>query len=176
MITIALMGAGGQMGLRIAGKLKNLSEYITFYLEISEEGKRNLAGLALSVTPQDKALEKADVVILAVSDRLIGSICRDIVPKVKSGIIIMGLDPAAGYAGMLPDREDITYFIAHPCHAPMFGHEADPEAQEDFFGGNKAKQSIVCSLHQGPEEDYARGEAIARAIYAPILNSYRVTP
>ena len=96
-------------------------------------------------------------------------------PEVKTGTLILGLDPAAGYAGMLPDRPDISYFIAHPCHAPMFGDETDPEAQQDFFGGDKAKQSIVCSLHQGPEEDYSKGEAIARIIYAPILQAYRVT-
>ncbi|NIM04178.1 MAG: semialdehyde dehydrogenase, partial [Armatimonadetes bacterium] len=79
------------------------------------------------------------------------------------------------YAGMLPERRDITYFITHPCHAPMFGHETDPEAQQDFFGGDRAKQSIVCSLHQGPEKDYVKGEAIARVIFAPILQSYRIT-
>ena len=175
MITIALMGAGGQMGIRIAGKLKGNRDYKTLYVEVSDEGNRNLAEMGLSVTSQDEAVKKADVIILAVPDRLIGSICKDIVPMLKSGAMVMGLDPAAGYAGMLPDRADISYFIAHPCHAPMFGEETDPEAQQDFFGGDRAKQSIVCSLHQGPEEDYAKGEAIARAIYAPILNAYRVT-
>jgi len=175
MTTIALMGAGGQMGMRIALKLRDSSNYNTLYIEISEEGKRNLSVKGFSVTPQDEAIKQANVVILAVPDRLIGSICSDIVPRVKSGTMIMGLDPSAGYAGILPDRKDISYFIAHPCHAPMFGDETDPGAQQDFFGGDKAKQSIVCSLHQGPEEDYAKGEAIARVIYAPILNSYRVT-
>jgi len=175
MTTIALMGAGGQMGIRIARKLKDNADYKTLYVEVSDEGKAKLAGLGLSATPQDEAVGQADVVILAVPDRLIGPICNDIVPVVKSGAMVMGLDPAAGYAGMLPDRRDISYFIAHPCHAPMFGDETDPEAQQDFFGGDKAKQSIVCSLHQGSEEDYARGEAIARVIYAPILKAYRVT-
>ena len=175
MATIALMGAGGQMGIRITQKLKDNPDYKTLYVEVSNEGKKKLAGLGLSATAQDEAVGQADVVILAVPDRLIGPICNDIVPMVKSGAMVMGLDPAAGYAGMLPDRKDISYFIAHPCHAPMFGDETDPEAQQDFFGGDKAKQSIVCSLHQGPEEDYARGEAIARAIYAPILKAYRIT-
>ena len=175
MTTIALMGAGGQMGIRLTQKLKDNPDYKTLYVEVSDEGKAKLAGLGLSATAQDEAVGQADVVILAVPDRLIGPICNDIVPMVKSGTMVMGLDPAAGYAGMLPDRKDISYFIAHPCHAPMFGDETDPEAQQDFFGGDKAKQSIVCSLHQGPEEDYARGEAIVRVIYAPILKAYRVT-
>ena len=175
MTTVALMGAGGQMGIRLARKLKDSAEYKTLYLEVSDGGKAKLAGLGLSATPQGEAIEQADVVILAVPDRLIGPICTDIVPVMKSGAMVMGLDPAAGYAGMLPERSDISYFIAHPCHAPMFGDETDPGAQQDFFGGDKAKQSIVCSLHQGPEEDYAKGEAIARVIYAPILEAYRVT-
>ena len=175
MTTIALMGAGGQMGIRITRKLKDNPDYKALYVEVSDEGKKKLAGLGLSATAQNEAVAQADVVILAVPDRLIGPICNDIVSMVKSGAMVMGLDPAAGYAGMLPERKDISYFIAHPCHAPMFGDETDPEAQQDFFGGDKAKQSIVCSLYQGPDEDYARGEAIARVIYAPILKAYRVT-
>ncbi|GAH50805.1 unnamed protein product, partial [marine sediment metagenome] len=156
-------------------KLKDNYNYKTLYLEISDEGRKKLAGLGVSVTSQDEAIKQADVVILAIPDRLIGPICNDIVPKVKNGTMIIGLDPAAGYAGMLPDRKDISYFITHPCHPPMFNDETDPEAQQDFFGGYKAKQNIVCSLHQGPEEDYAKGEAIAKVIYAPILRAYRVT-
>jgi pyrroline-5-carboxylate reductase len=175
MTTIALMGAGGQMGIRITQKLEDNPDYKTLYVEVGDEGKKKLAGLGLSATPKDEAVAQADVVILAVPDRLIGPICNDIVPMMKSGMMVMGLDPAAGYAGMLPERKDISYFITHPCHAPMFGDETDPEAQQDFFGGDRAKQSIVCSLHQGPEEDYAKGEAIARVIYAPILKAYRVT-
>ena len=175
MTTIALMGAGGQMGTRVAQKLKSNANYKTLCVEVSEEGRGKLAGLGLSVTPQNEAIKQADVVILAVPDRLIGQICQDIVPRVKSGTMIIGLDPAAGYAGKLPERWDITYFITHPCHAPMFGDETDAEAQQDFFGGDKAKQSIVCSLHHGPEEDYAKGEAIARVIYAPIRQSHRIT-
>src|SRR5690606_19879209 len=49
------------------------------------------------------------------------------------------------------------------------------EARTDWFGGIHAKQHIVCALHSGPEEAYARGEAIARAIYAPVMNAHRIT-
>ena len=175
MSTIALMGAGGKMGLRIASKLKERADYKTLYVEISDAGKADLAKLGLSATPQDEAIQQADVVILALPDRLIGKICNDIVPKVKSGTMVMGLDPAAGYAGELPEREDISYFISHPCHPPMFGEETDLEAQRDWFGGVKAKQNVVCSLHHGPEADYAKGEAIARIIFAPVLRAHRIT-
>jgi len=175
MTTIALMGAGGKMGMRITRNLKDNPDYATLYVEVSEAGKASLAELGLPVTPQDEAMKQADVVILAVPDALIGKICSDIVPKLRSGTMVMGLDPAAGYAGVLPKREDITYFISHPCHPPMFGEETDLEAQRDWFGGVKAKQNIICSLHQGPEEDYAKGEAIARTIFAPVMRAHRLT-
>ena len=175
MSTIALMGAGGKMGLRIARNLKDNADYKTLYVEISDAGKASLAELGLSATPQEEALQQADVVILALPDRLIGKICHDIVPKLKSATMVMGLDPAAAYAGVMPEREDISYFISHPCHPPMFGEETDLEAQRDWFGGVKANQNIVCSLHHGPEEDYAKGEAIVRTIFAPVLRAHRVT-
>ena len=41
-------------------------------------------------------------------------------------------------------------------------YEEDPEARADFFGGIKARMPMVCALMQGPEEDYARGEQLAR--------------
>ena len=175
MSTIALMGAGGKMGLRITENLKDNPDYTTLYVEISEARQASLAELGVSVTPQDEALKQADVVILAVPDAVIGKICTEIVPKLKSGTMVMGLDPAAGYAGVLPESKDISYFISHPCHPPLFGEETDLEAQRDWLGGIKAKQNIVCSLHQGPEEDYAKGEAVARAIFAPVMRAHRLT-
>lgn len=175
MSAIALMGAGGKMGMRITRKIKDHPDYTMLYVEVSEAGKVTLAELGLSVTPQDEALKQADVIILAVPDVLIGKICAEIVPKLNSGTMVMGLDPAAGYAGVLPKREDITYFISHPCHPPLFHDETDPEAMRDWFGGVKAKQNIVCALHQGPEENYAKGEAIVRAIFAPVMKVHRLT-
>jgi len=175
MSTIVLMGAGGKAGYRVARNIKDNPNYTTFYVEISQLGRARLAELGLSVTPQDEVLEKAEVVILAVPDALIGEISKEIVPKLRSGTIVMTLDPAAAYAGVLPEREDITYFITHPCHPPLFHDETDPEAKQDWFGGVKAKQSIVCALHHGPEEDYAKAEAIARAIWAPVMRAHRVT-
>jgi hypothetical protein len=169
------MGAGGKIGLRISRNIKDNPDYEIMYVEISETGQKALADLDLSVTPQEEAIPQADVVILAVPDALMGKILGGIVPHLKSGAMVMGLDPAAGYAGVLPERPDITYFITHPCHPPLFGDETDPEARTDWFGGYKAKQNIVCALYQGPEEDYSKGEAIARAIFAPVMRAHRVT-
>ncbi|MDP6127411.1 MAG: phosphogluconate dehydrogenase C-terminal domain-containing protein [Dehalococcoidales bacterium] len=175
MTTIAVIGAGGKAGYRVSRNLKDNPDYTTFYVEINDAAIARLTELGVSVTPQDEALEAADVVILAVPDALIGEICQQIVPGLSRGTMVIGLDPAAGYAGVLLAREDITYFISHPCHPPLFQEETDPEARQDFFGGVKAKHSVVCALHHGPETDFTRGEAIARAIWAPVTNTYRIT-
>jgi hypothetical protein len=175
MTVIALMGAGGKMGRRITFNIKDLQEYTLQCVEVSEDGRASLAEMGISVTPQAEALAQAEVVILAVPDALIGRICHEIVPHLKSGAMVIGLDPAAPYAEVLPDRPDISYFITHPCHPPLFEVYTDPEAQQDWFGGIKAAQNIVCALHQGPETDYAKGEAIARAMFAPVNRSHRLT-
>jgi hypothetical protein len=173
--TIALMGAGGKMGCRIADNMRNLPEYQMLYIEVSEQGIANLAQRNLTTTPQAEALAAADAVILALPDRLIGKITEQIIPTLNAGTMVIGLDPAAAYAEVMPIREDLTYFVSHPCHPPLFGDEVTIEGRTDWFGGVHAKQHIVCALHRGPESDYAKGEAISRAMYAPVLNSYRIT-
>jgi D-apionate oxidoisomerase len=174
MSTIALFGAGGKMGCRITDNLK-ASAHQMRYVEVSEMGIANLRKRGLEPSPQQQAQRDADIIILAVPDALIGRIAPSIVPHIKPGAMVITLDPAAPHNGELPQRADISYFITHPCHPPVFNDETDPEARRDFFGGIKAKQHIVCALMQGPESDYATGEAIARQMYAPVMNSHRVT-
>jgi D-apionate oxidoisomerase len=98
-----------------------------------------------------------------------------IVDKLKPGTIVITLDAAAPFAGHLPERKDITYFVTHPCHPPIFNDETDMAAKLDRFGGVKAKQAIVSALMQGPEEHYAVGEEVARTIWAPVMRSHRLT-
>jgi hypothetical protein len=173
--TIALMGAGGKMGCRLTDNLKDHPDYEMLYVEVSEAGLARLAAKGVAPTPLAEALACAEVVILAVPDALIGTICRQIVPELRPGTLVMGLDPAAGYAGAFPPRTDIAYFAAHPCHPPLFMEELTREAQTDWFGGYHARQSVVCALIQGTEADYSLGERIAAAMYAPILRLHRIT-
>jgi len=174
--TVTLLGAGGKMGCRITDQLKDDSRYDMRYVEPAEEGRERLTERGVSVTPQDEALRGTEVVILAVPDDLLGDIAQEIVPVLESGAMVVLLDPAAAYAGVLPNREDVIYFVSHPCHPPLFQEDRPPEYGEDWFGGqNEAEQDIVCALHQGPGDDYARGEALARAIYAPVRRSHRLT-
>lgn len=172
---IALMGAGGKMGSRITDNMKDLPEFEMMYVEVSPQGIENLSKRGVSPTPRDEALAVADAVILAIPDKLIGRITNEIIELIKPGAMVIGLDPAASYAEVIPVRKDLTYFISHPCHPPLFNDEVEESARTDWFGGVKAKQHIVCALYHGPDEDYAKGEAIARAMYAPVMNSYRIT-
>lgn len=173
-MNVAVFGAGGKMGCRITDNLKD-SPYRMTYIEISENGIKNLALRGIVPTPQVEALPDADVIIMAVPDILIGKIAGGVVAKMKPGAMMILLDPAAAYLGQLPEREDIVYFISHPCHPPVFNDETDPAARRDFFGGIKAKQAIVCALMQGPEEAYQLGETVAKAMYAPVMRSHRIT-
>jgi hypothetical protein len=175
MTTIALFGAAGKMGTRITRNLRDTPEYDVLYVEAGDAAQAVLRERGLSPTSPHEAAQHADVVILAIPDVLIGSVAAEVVPAVKSGAMVICLDPAAPHGGELPARPDITYFITHPCHPPLVSDETDPAARMDFFGGTKAKQHIVCALLQGPETDYARGEAIARKMFAPVMNAHRVT-
>ncbi|MGQ3294333.1 MAG: phosphogluconate dehydrogenase C-terminal domain-containing protein, partial [Shinella sp.] len=175
MTSIALFGAGGKMGYRLAKNLKG-SRFDVRHIEVSDAGKARLAGdLGLSCVSADEGLDGADVVILAVPDTAIGKVAAGIVDKLKPGTMVVALDAAAPFAGHLPERADLTYFVTHPCHPPIFNDETDPAAKRDFFGGVAAKQHIVSALMQGPEEAYALGEEIAKVIWAPVMRSHRVT-
>lgn len=172
---IALMGAGGKMGCRLTDNLKDMPAYEMSYIEVSEMGVANLAKRGLSPTPQAEAIANADAVILALPDKLIGKITHDLIPQLQPGTMVIGLDPAAAYAEVMPIRDDLTYFVSHPCHPPLYNDEVTDAARLDWFGGVQAKHHIVCALHHGPEADYTKGEQIARDMYAPVMKSFRIT-
>jgi hypothetical protein len=115
------------------------------------------------------------MVILAVPDVALEKVSAEIIPQMKTGSLAVTLDPAAALAGKLYAREGISYFITHPCHPSVFNWEADPEAMKDHFGGTRAKQGIVCALMHGSDEDYRKGEELARTFYAPVSRAHRIT-
>ena len=176
--TVALMGAGGKMGCRITDRIRDNPDYDVRYVEPAEEGQERLKSHEVStVTPVEEAIPGADVVIMAVPDSLIGPIAEDVAPMMDPGAMMVLLDPAAAYAGELPDRDEITYFLCHPCHPSFFNAETSMDDQNpDWFGGNgRDPQDVVCALHEGEASEYDRGESIARDIYAPVEETHRVT-
>jgi hypothetical protein len=174
MITVALFGAAGKMGSRIGVKLQGNTDYHLLYVESGLAGEARLRERGLAPISQAEAVAQAEIVVLAVPDKFIGQLAHEIVPLLRSGTLVVCLDPAAPHGGELPPRQDIAYFVVHPCHPPIVNDETDPAARADFFGG-VAKQAIVCALLHGSEEDYLRGERLAQAMFAPILRTHRVT-
>lgn len=173
---LALFGAGGKMGMRLSANLAKAPEFETLHVEVSDAGQAKVKeAFGIDCVAPDTALQDADVIVLAVPDTLIGRISHGIIDKVKPGAMVFILDGAAPFAGHLPSREDVTYFVSHPCHPPIWNDETDPEARRDYFGGIAARQGIVNVLVQGPEEHYALGERVGRAIYAPVARAHRVT-
>jgi hypothetical protein len=175
-ITIAVYGAAGSMGTRASTSFaKHADEFEVLHVEATGEGEQKLRDRGDEPTASDVACGVADVIILAVPDRVIGDVAHGVVPGMKAGAMLICLDPAAPHAGRLPDREDITIFVAHPAHPPVFNDETEPAARKDYFGSGLAKQAIVCALMRGPEKDYALGERIASTMWGPVLRSHRVT-
>lgn len=172
---IALFGAGGKMGVRLSQNLKG-STFEVRHVEPGEAGRARLRSeVGVDCVPADTALAGVDVVILAVPDSLIGKLAAEIAPQLRPGVMVMTLDAAAPFAGHLPQRDDLVYFVAHPCHPSIFHPSTHAQGQPDYFGGVAAPQSIVSALMQGPDSAWELGEAVARTIYQPIARSYRVT-
>jgi hypothetical protein len=174
MTKVVLAGAGGKMGFRLTQNLKN-SEYDMYYLEISPQGMQRLGEKGVTVTRAGDCIPGADIVILAVPDVALSMVSREMIPMMRSGALVVTLDPAAALAGKLYSRQDVAYFITHPAHPSIFNWEADEEKMKDHFGGVAAKQSIVCALMSGTDADYLTGEKLACTFYGPIFRSHRIT-
>ena len=152
MTAIALFGAGGKMGYRLASNLKG-SRFQVRHVEVGPAGRDRLkSGLGLDCVDPEAAVAGAEVVVLAVPDTLIGKVAGQVLPSLKAGTMVVILDAAAPFAGHLPERPDLTYFVTHPCHPPIFNDETEMAAKKDHFGGIAAKQHIVNALMQGPGE------------------------
>ncbi|WP_420110666.1 phosphogluconate dehydrogenase C-terminal domain-containing protein [Pseudactinotalea sp.] len=173
-LTIALIGAGGKMGFRAGDNLIE-TDHRVLWVETSEAGQQALAAVGRTVTPGTEAAAKADVIILAVPDRALGPVSTDLVPHAKPGTIVLTLDPAAAYAGLLAEREDIVYASAHPCHPSVFLQRSTPEEWADTFGGIAAPQDAIASVESEDPQDRANVEAVVRAIYAPVIDVHWVT-
>lgn len=184
MTVVVVIGAGGKMGLRVTKKLHE-SPYETRAVEIGAAGRAKLDEAGIAVWEHDAAMEGADVVVLAVQDSIMEEVAKaaaDRFPvandasadRMPGGKMLIIMDAAAPFAGVLPERPDLTYFIGHPCHPPLFNEYPTMEERKDYHGG-VAPQSIVCTLMQGPDAQYELGEDICKTMWSPIINSYRIT-
>ncbi len=174
MQTITILGAGGKMGYRTSANLRG-SPYDVRHVEVSEVGRTRLAELGLTGVDAKDALPQSDLVILAIPDNRIGRVTKELEVLFKPGAVLIALDAAAPFAGEVPDRADLSIFVAHPCHPPLFNDEVTSEAKADHFGGLAAKQHVVAALLRGEKSHWDFVEDVARRMYAPVMNLHRVT-
>lgn len=174
-LTVAVIGAGGKMGLRVSANLQK-SGHKVFYSENSPAGQERVRGFGREITPTEEAIKDADVVILAVPDVVLGKVSEGVVPQLKPGAILLTLDPAAAYAGLLAKREDVVQAVAHPCHPSVFLERTTKEEWADTFGGAGAPQNVVAAIDDdAPAGARDRAEAVIRTMYAPVIDVHWVT-
>ena len=173
-ITVAVVGAAGKMGTRVSNNL-NLTDAPVLYVEASEAGQERLKELGREASTLDDAAAAADVVILAVPDVILGKISEQAVPLMKDGSVLLTLDPAAAYAGLLAEREGVHQACAHPAHPSVFLERTTPEEWADTFGGIAAPQEVVAAYEGEDEQIREKVAQVIRAIYAPVIDVHWVT-
>lgn len=173
-LTVAVIGAGGKMGMRVSRNLQK-SDHTVFYSENSPAGQERIQAEGREITATDAAVKGADVVILAVPDTVLGVVSEGVVPQMKAGAILLTLDPAAAYAGLLATRDDVVQAVAHPCHPSVFLERTTKEEWADTFGGEGAPQNVVAAIDDASEETKSAAEAVIRVIYAPVIDVHWVT-
>src|SRR5699024_9738024 len=124
---IAVIGAGGKMGMRVSNNLAETDHSVS-YAEVSPAGQQRVREAGRELTEAAAAVAEADIVVLAVPDLALQGVTAELVPQMKSGAIALTLDPAAAYAGLLTDREDVIRAVAHPCHHSIFLQRTTPRS------------------------------------------------
>ncbi|MER7775304.1 phosphogluconate dehydrogenase C-terminal domain-containing protein [Streptomyces sp. NPDC096191] len=172
--TVAVIGAAGKMGRRVSDNLVE-SDFRVLFSEASPAGQELIRGLGRELTESADAVAEADVVILAVPDVVLGKVSEELVPLMKPGTVVLTLDPAAAYAGLLHVREDVHYACAHPCHPSVFLERTTKEEWQDTFGGIAAPQEVVAAYEGGDETKQELADAVIRVMYAPVVDVHWVT-
>jgi len=172
-IKVTVVGAGGKMGTRVTNNLAKHSDRIELrFCENSPNGIAGIKSRGFEVTPTEKAVPQADVVVLAVPDTLIKTVSKGIVDLMSPNSALIILDPAAAVAKELALRDDCTFSVTHPCHPSYFLDQDTPEARNDRFGGMGGKQDIVMAKIQGSDEKFEQTRRVSELMFEPVLHSY----
>lgn len=173
-LTIAVIGAGGKMGMRVSNNLVTTAHTV-FYAENSPAGQERVTAAGRALTESAVAVADADVVVFAVPDLALRAVTADLVPLMKPGSIALTLDPAAAYAGLLTTRDDVITGVTHPCHPSVFVERHTPEEYADTFGGIAAKQDAIAAIESDDPAKREILEAVVRVIFAPVIDVHWVT-
>ncbi|UUT34610.1 phosphogluconate dehydrogenase C-terminal domain-containing protein [Microbacterium elymi] len=171
---IAVIGAGGKMGMRVSDNLAKTAHRVA-YVENSPAGQQRTTDAGRPLTDAATAVADADIVVFAVPDLALQAVTAELVPQLRSGAIALTLDPAAAYAGLLTDRDDVIRAVAHPCHPSIFLQRTTPEEYADTFGGIAAPQDSIAAIESDDPAKKAILDATVRAIYAPVIDVHYVT-
>lgn len=171
---IAVIGAGGKMGMRVSNNLVKTAHNV-WYAENSPAGQERVTATGRSLTDSADAVADADIVIFAVPDLALKAVTSDLVPKMKSGAIALTLDPAAAYAGLLTRRDDVINAVTHPCHPSVFLQRTTPEEYADTFGGIAAPQDAIAAIESEDPIKKQIVEDTVRIIFAPVIDVHWVT-
>lgn len=172
--SIAVVGAGGKMGIRVSNNLARTAHPVA-YVENSPAGRERTLAAGRELTDASTAVADADIVVLAVPDLALAAVTAELVPQLKSGAIVLTLDPAAAYAGLLARRDDVVQAVAHPCHPSVFLERTTKEEWADTFGGIAAPQDAIAAVESDDPGVRAIVEATVRAIYAPVIDVHWVS-
>jgi hypothetical protein len=177
MIQVTILGAGGNMGRRIAGPLRERDDYHLRYVEPSSRGRGLLAESGVEVSEIGEALDGADIVVFAVPDKIVQQVAADVIPKLDVGTRLLFLDPAAIAADRILRRDDVSCFVTHPTHPPLYSllNEMEPAARRDYWGGGLAHQALVFATAWGEEADAALVQQVATDMFAPVSACHRIT-
>lgn len=171
---IAVFGAGGKMGTRVSNNLAK-TDHTVWYVETSPAGRERVTAAGRELTEAAEAVADAEIVVLAVPDLALAPVTAALVPLLRPGTIVLTLDPAAAYAGLLTTREDVIQAVAHPCHPSVFLERTTTEEWADTFGGIAAPQDAIAAIESDDEAKRAIVEETVRAIYAPVIDVHWVT-
>ncbi|WP_221583490.1 phosphogluconate dehydrogenase C-terminal domain-containing protein [Microbacterium sp. G2-8] len=171
---IALFGAGGKMGTRITNNLAK-TDHAVAHVEGAPAGQERLRAAGHEPVDASAAIADAEIVILAVPDLALASVTADIVPRLQPGTVVLTLDPAAAYAGLLTTRDDVVQAVAHPCHPSVFLQRQTPEEWADTFGGIAAPQDVIAAVESDEPSTQQLVERVVRDIYAPVIDVHWVT-
>jgi hypothetical protein len=173
-LTVTVLGAGGKMGMRVSNNLER-SPHRVFYSENHPAAMERVRATGRELSDPSSAVAQSDVIVMAVPDILLGQVSESIVPQTKPGAVLLTLDPAALYAGLIAHRDDLYFAVAHPCHPSVFLQRKNSEEWADTFGGIAAPQDVVAALESDDQPVRDRTEAVIRAIYSPVIDVHWVT-
>ena len=88
--TIAVIGAGGKMGMRVSNNLVKTDHRVA-YVENSPAGQERTREAGRELTEAHVAVADADIIVLAVPDLALGPVTADLVPQLKAGAIVLTL-------------------------------------------------------------------------------------